>query len=145
MAVKSLIKNIIAKKAAEDYNRKLAKALPSYKEWESRREFSFASHENVNPDNDFTVLTYEEISATKIRSLLAAEDEKSQNGIIIFHSSEGELSSCAKVLIGEYFNRNPEIGLLYGDEDDRERPFFKPDWSPDRFRQCFYIGSVYAM
>ena len=76
---------------------------------------------------------------------MAAEGEKSQNGIIIFHSSEGELSSCAKVLIGEYFNRNPEIGLLYGDEDDRERPFFKPDWSPDRFRQCFYIGSVYAM
>lgn len=145
MAVKSLIKNIIAKKAAEDYNRKLAKAFPSYKEWESRREFSFVSHEKGKADNDFTLLTYEEISATKIRSLLAAEDEKSQNGIIIFHSSEGELSSCAKVLIGEYFNRNPEIGLLYGDEDDRERPFFKPDWSPDRFRQCFYIGSVYAV
>ncbi|MCR5209848.1 MAG: glycosyltransferase [Lachnospiraceae bacterium] len=143
MAIKSIIKNIIAGKAAEEYKRKLAKALPSYEEWESRREFSFASAKKN--DINITAFSYDEISEAVLRSLTSAESEMTEDRIIVFYSSEGNLSSCAKILIQEYFERDPAIDLLYGDEDDSHTPFFKPDWSPDRFCQCFYIGSVYAV
>ncbi len=45
-------------------------------------------------------------------------------------------------------NQNPAIELIYTDEDaitcygDRRNPFYKPDWSPDYFESCNYIGST---
>ena len=40
--------------------------------------------------------------------------------------------------------------LVYGDEDvltekGREKPWFKPDWSPDTFLSYFYMGSLVAL
>ncbi len=40
--------------------------------------------------------------------------------------------------------------LVYGDEDviaagRRQNPWFKPDWSPDTFLSCFYLGAFVAV
>ncbi len=45
-------------------------------------------------------------------------------------------------------NRNPDVDLIYSDEDKidstgkRSEPFFKPDWSPDYFLSCNYINHL---
>lgn len=77
--------------------------------------------------------------------------------IVLITMDEGRLSGIALPLICREFFRNPNSRLIYGDEDTlwdggtagaegvRENPWFKPDWSPDRFLSCFYFGSLVAV
>ena len=65
---------------------------------------------------------------------------------------EGELSEVAISLICRTFSQNESIILIYGDEDvrkqargEREEPWFKPDWSPDRFLDAYYFGGLIAV
>lgn len=58
-----------------------------------------------------------------------------------------------KVTLGmvyRQFEKNRNIILIYGDEDvlteaERTDPWFKPDWSPDRFLSSFYLGGFLAI
>ena len=65
---------------------------------------------------------------------------------------EGELSEVAISLICRTFSQNESIILIYGDEDvrkqahgERTEPWFKPDWSPDRFLSSYYFGGLIAV
>lgn len=62
----------------------------------------------------------------------------------------GKISEIAHSLICGQFLQNRNTVLVYGDEDIekngiRENPWFKPDWSPDRFLSCFYFGGLVAV
>ena len=70
--------------------------------------------------------------------------------VILFASAEGEISKIALPLIYKKLQEDEDIILIYGDEDvkkegKREKPWFKPDWSPDTFLSCFYFGSLLAV
>lgn len=71
--------------------------------------------------------------------------------ILLFVHSGGELEEQAVFLMRAWFALYPETWLLYGDEDIRKRdgkrisPWLKPDWSPDLFLSCFYLGGVAAV
>ena len=70
--------------------------------------------------------------------------------VIIFTLSEGEISKIALPLLYRKLDENKNIMLIYGDEDvctdqKREKPWFKPDWSPDTFLSYFYFGSLVAV
>ena len=70
--------------------------------------------------------------------------------VIIFTVSEGEISKIALPLLYRKLDENKNIMLIYGDEDvctdqKREKPWFKPDWSPDTFLSYFYFGSLVAV
>lgn len=70
--------------------------------------------------------------------------------VILFAASEGELSPLAIPLIYQKMAEDENRILIYGDEDvkeegRREKPWFKPDWSPDTFLSCFYFGSLVAV
>lgn len=72
--------------------------------------------------------------------------------ILILKVYEGEISEIAKELIYRTFSRNESIILIYGDEDvqkqaqgERIEPWFKPDWSPDRFLSSYYFGGLIAV
>ncbi len=70
--------------------------------------------------------------------------------ILLFVLGEGEISPIAQTLLGESFALDKRLCLAYGDEDVKEdgvrkSPWFKPDWSPDTFLSCFYLGSLTAV
>lgn len=58
---------------------------------------------------------------------------------------DDEIASSAIYEIVKALNRNPDLRLLYSDEDKldssgrRVNPFFKPDWSPITFLSCNYL------
>lgn len=66
--------------------------------------------------------------------------------VVVFLCAQGEPSRLCFPLLYQEFLRERVI-LAYGDEDvrtgekgqefRRERPWFKPDWSPDTFLSCF--------
>lgn len=63
---------------------------------------------------------------------------------------EGEVSSDAGERIAVFFERYPQVQLVYGDEDIQEgddchSPWLKPDWSPDSYLSRDYLGSLVAV
>ena len=70
--------------------------------------------------------------------------------IVLIQMYEGERSGFAIPLILKEFAEHEDVILIYGDEDvqaggERKRPWFKPDWSPDRFLASFYFGALVAV
>lgn len=73
---------------------------------------------------------------------------------VLFVCAEGEISRiCLPLLYREFAGKQDRL-IIYGDEDVRaaqasggvrEKPWFKPDWSPDTFLSCFYFGSLTAI
>ncbi len=70
--------------------------------------------------------------------------------VILLKFYPGKCSRISYPLIDKIFRENENVVLVYGDEDvqksgTRENPWFKPDWSPDRFLSCFYFGGLVAV
>jgi GT2 family glycosyltransferase len=66
---------------------------------------------------------------------------------MIFIECGQKLSSNALYEFANAINQDPDLDLIYGDEDhlnaslERCNPFYKPDWSPDYLETFNYIGS----
>ena len=70
--------------------------------------------------------------------------------VILLSLYDGKINEITLPMICEKLIENESIILIYGDEDIqeenvRENPWFKPDWSPDRFLSCFYFGGLVAV
>jgi len=65
---------------------------------------------------------------------------------MVFISSGQELASATFYEFANAINQDPELDLIYGDEDyllktgKRSNPFWKPDWSPDYLETFNYVG-----
>lgn len=120
--------------------------------------------ENASPIHLFEVWDQkaqdEKKSKFLVLSLRGMEDKKSfdtaeirknkEADVIVFLLSEGRIADIALPLIYREFRKNENQMLIYGDEDvntdhGREKPWFKPDWSPDTFLSYFYFGSLVAV
>ena len=70
--------------------------------------------------------------------------------IIVLLDHDDALTPSALHHIVDAFVADPELGLLYSDEDkleidgSRTEPYFKPDWSPDLFLSTMYTCHVSA-
>lgn len=76
--------------------------------------------------------------------------------VVVLSAQEGRVSDIAVPLICQAFGNSENTLIIYGDEDRvkdggepgargvRENPWFKPDWSPDRFLSSFYFGALAA-
>ena len=71
--------------------------------------------------------------------------------VVLFVGKGGMASEIAERVVSDYFNRNGEVDMAYGDEDVlgpdgiRYTPWFKPHWSPDTFLSYFYFGNIFAV
>lgn len=80
------------------------------------------------------------ISAASNAALKAATGE-----FVAFLDNDDVISPDALFEIVRYINNNPEVDILYSDEDmidekgKRSNPFFKPGWSPDLLLSMNYI------
>lgn len=82
--------------------------------------------------------------------------------IIIFASREGKISVNAFREVKHYFEKHPDVNILYADEDvwfipngedeepdnelrHRISPWTKPMWSPDTLLSFQYFGNIFAI
>lgn len=68
---------------------------------------------------------------------------------VIFTSKNGELNKAAPEIMREIFS-NPEVVLIYADEDylkgpQHMKPWLKPDYSPDTLMSFLYMGNPVAV
>lgn len=61
---------------------------------------------------------------------------------------DDELAPDALLEIAKALNDDPDVDAIYSDEDKLspdgwlDQPFYKPDWSPEFFRQVMYVGHL---
>jgi len=94
--------------------------------------------------------TYLSVTADAFEKNADVLSQQAAFDAILISMYEGEISDRAYRLIVQRFAKDLDVALIYGDEDIkkddfREEPWFKPDWSPDRFLSCFYLGGLVAV
>ncbi|MBO5283713.1 MAG: glycosyltransferase [Lachnospiraceae bacterium] len=134
MHIKTRIRRLLEGQLNQQYAARLARAKRriSYEEWLRLQEDRRAASSDRGEQNGTEGLA--------------------EQGICLILQRRGQLDPDAPRWIADYFAAHPEIQVLYGDEDVSEAcgchrcsPFFKPDWSPDTWLSCFYLGSVIAV
>ena len=131
MGIKKMVKQVLIEKENRRYERLLAERSVSYEHWLADREKGIK----------------ERISLRQPSAQIREGQFECEGDYIIFSMKEGKLSKYAKELISYFFEKHPEVQIVYGDEDvlGKENPWFKPDWSPDLFDGWYYFGSVVAV
>lgn len=121
MRIRSIVKGILIEQQNKKYQRQLSARRMTYPAWLSQQR-------------------------------TAVKDETQGEQFICFMAPEGKAAEGAIEKIACYFAEHPNVQLLYGDEDvwegeadSAQSPWFKPDWSPDLFRESFYFGSLIAV
>lgn len=74
---------------------------------------------------------------------------------ILFVTRQGKVSADALRQIDNFFDKNPQTAIFYAAEDSfrkddegravREKPWFKPAYSPETMLSFFYFGNVFAI
>lgn len=130
MNIKNELKQWLVEKENKRYAELLQKRRITYGEWINKREDAGA---------DLVLSDERTVSAWCL-----ADPE-----FVVLVSSEGAFLSRFGKKCRCYFEIRPEVQLIYGDEEvgdsERKCPWFKPDWSPDVFREYFYLGSAVAI
>lgn len=134
MGLRGAVKAFLTRRQDREYERRLASRQVTYGEW-------------VAEYGDQELLAAEWDGEAE-----PEEDAVSDDEVVIFCASCGKMAEDAKKRIAIYFQKNPEILMVYGDEDVRDpesgelrSPWFKPDWSPDTLESWFYFGSLVAV
>ena len=126
MGIRAAVKQMLVAQQDKKYEKELAQLKVTYEQWATEQERADAG----NP--------------SKAMGLETAE-------FVIFRQAEGLLAENALQWINAYFARHPDVEIVYGDEDllgekgERCTPWYRPCWSPDTYRACFYVGSVVAV
>lgn len=162
MSLKQALLSVMEDRLDQEYKRKCATLQTSYNEWIRDKEEAQVEEaqkqkagrkqkEEKEPLHVFyDELETEGLFREKLAGLLAQAQRK-QTPFLIFERRQGEEGKSAVFLIRDFFDKHPEISLLYGDEDEiseegkYRNPYFKPDWSPDTYLSCFYPGSLFAI
>lgn len=162
MSLKQALLSVMEDRLDQEYKRKCANLQTSYNEWIRDKEKAQVEEaqkqkagrkqkEEGEPLHVFyDELETEGLFREKLAGLLARAQKK-QAPFLIFERRQGEEGKSAVFLIRDFFDKHPEISLLYGDEDEiseegkYRNPYFKPDWSPDTYLSCFYPGSLFAI
>lgn len=138
MKIKELAKQMLTQRENQHYEKALQARRGTYAAWLEGREK--ASGKLLMPGGG-AKFDENRISA----ALTGAEEREKDSDFVIVHVEKGALAVGAEEKAEKYFREHPEAQLLYGDEDNCEAPWFKPDWSPDLLDSFFYFGSVTAM
>lgn len=160
LGVKEKLKSLWEKQLNRQYADRLARAKRqiSYEEWlrlaeRQGRERGLSYHAGVLTDG----LSCSQEHPDGVLGWFAAAQQPGvillrEQGICLVVQSAGYMDPMAYAWIADYFREHPQTLLLYGDEDvlsvtgdHRSSPYFKPNWSPDTWLSCFYLGSVIAL
>lgn len=151
MNIKARVRGILEGQLNNQYAVKLAreKRRISYERWLELQEDAETAAADVRTSAD-AIATADAAASADGKRL--GTDQLAEQGICLILQRRGKLDLRAVSWIAGYFAAHPETQVLYGDEDvldadgkHRYSPYFKPDWSPDTWLSCFYLGSVIAV
>ena len=132
--VKKLIKAPFYAAAAFRYNRGIRHA--------SERAKLFQDFKG-KPSRPVTVTAYSKIRS-EYEGLL-----REHSDTVVFADKPSLIAGGALKKIEDYFDRHPEVMILYGDSgydlDDPDVWFYRPNWSPHYFLYAFYTGGLFAV
>lgn len=121
--------NISSLACQEQYNNELYEQTHPYEMWINEYE----SADKVNETD------------TTTRLLNVPE-------FVVFVAKGGETIKGTSAFLAQYFIEEPDVDILYGDEDlideqtrKRSDPWFKPEYSPDTLLSTNYFGSLVAI
>lgn len=143
MGVKSLVKQVLTEQQNKTYKKCLASQTRTYEEWIREVEKS-------------QWMQWQEkgvrVAAADAGEIPACNVSADDDRIFYYYLRPGvKMAQGALERITWYFEKHPEVQLVYGDEDvldasgKRACPWFKPDWSPDLLNTYFYFGSLVAV
>lgn len=167
MILKRRIKQFLINRQHKEYEKRVLDQNLSYDKWISQQEKN-VEIENFHVEKNGNFLTNDFKTTVNGGKKIKNERNNSKNVILcrpfeffdlsasddiaitLISVYEGEISKIAINLICRQFLTDKNTILVYGDEDIkennvRENPWFKPDWSPDRFLSCFYFGGMIAV
>lgn len=113
----------------QEYKRKCANLQTSYNEWirdKEKAQVEEAQKQKAGrkqkEEKEPLHVFYDELETEGLfREKLAglfAQAQKKQAPFLIFERRQGEEGKSAVFLIRDFFDKHPEISLLYGDEDE---------------------------
>ncbi len=154
--LKQSVKSVLEDKKIAEYYGYLDALYVSYQDWITQREQqyrdSFLQTELVAYVVEGRMLTGVSETETVCTDMYAADLDAANADILLFTTDSKYLDAYAKTVVCDYFAKNPECVLVYGDEDEwnhnrtiRMNPWLKPDFSPDTLLQYFYYGNVIAV
>lgn len=141
VGVKRLVKQVLTEKENRRYGRLLKEKKIAYNDWFVGQE---RCRRQEDPDG------YPEETRLRTDGLhlsCAAQDVD----YVLIRVGKGSMALGAEKRIRRYFMENPEVQVIYGDEDVRTAdgkyasPWYKPDWSPDFLDSCPYFGGLTAV
>ncbi|MCM1188901.1 MAG: glycosyltransferase [bacterium] len=140
MGIKERIKQVLTEKEDRRYGRLLAERQRTYEAWLAGQEKLWAEENGEDrgePD--------------KAGSVARQGQGRVSEEFVLIQSCDGTVAPWASKNIERYFKENPEVLVVYCDEDVRTAegepgfPWFKPDWSPDFLDSCLYFGGLTAV
>lgn len=149
--LKQWIKNGLLVWQRRQYDRLLEEKTVTYDDWIRKEEAK--KYEGTGADgSDGGMASVRQIPYGVCRDYLTGGAMLADGAeVVLFVAEDGAVSEVAENVVADYFGRNSEIAIAYGDEDVmgpegiRYTPWFKPHWSPDTFLSFFYFGSVFAV
>jgi len=121
-------------------------------EWAQERAYKRAY---ARVDTNFEEWMTRKIAAREKENRKApAVRGSADSDFVLFTSPAGTATKDAGELVRREFAANPELVLVYGDEDvpkkrrsesEEYEPWLKPMWSPALFLSCFYFGNFFAI
>lgn len=149
--IKKSLKSILVQRQHRIYEKMVRDKDLSYDQWIRQQEEKIEIVPDImnGDEKKMTVLINALTDFWENRDVVLKNEDID---ILILTLYEGEVSKIATELIYKSFSQNESIILIYGDEDvqkevqgERKEPWFKPDWSPDRFLSSYYFGGLIAV
>ncbi len=146
---KEMIKGVLVKRRGAQYEKELQEKKASYANWYrihcAELEKQLAAKDHTEGEK----LSTQVVRYAKLRSTILSG--KTLPDILIACGDDGQLTEYAEKLIRDFFAENPDINMVYGDEDLLDAdgvlcdPWLKSDWAPDTFLSTFYFGNIFAI
>jgi glycosyltransferase involved in cell wall biosynthesis len=127
----------------------------TYRNWEiclcddgSTNEDTLAELDRIAAAGDSRIKVIRLRENSGISAATNAAIDRADGEFVAFLDNDDELDPRALEANMRALNRDREIDVLYSDEDkldhngQRVEPFYKPDWSPQFFRQVMYVGHL---
>ena len=146
--LKEVAKSVLMRSRKSSYKKIVDEKAAAYDIWEKEQErLGAKSYKDSDVSGSRVELSVKTIAYSKVWEDTGVEPQA--DNILVFVSPKGKMSKNAINEIKRYFIKNPDMNVVYGDEDVIEKgkyytPYFKPEWSPDSYLNAFYIGSIFA-
>lgn len=149
MNIKKMLQAPLRSRQTARYEARIKEQTVRYHDWILRKE----EKERSGRVLEGTGLFVKCVPYGACRASFQVQEAGRDADILVFHADCGEPEEEALRLFADFFARNPEAVLAYGDEDEvlpenggrRTNPWLKPDWSPDTLISYFYMGNIFAV